>query len=81
MVFSSRMVSEVVQPFWAAFERGEFITGAAEGVGSYRVQDKRTPISRPSLLDSLDRVSVARLGSTPRPLRRHRGCRERHGAL
>jgi transposase, IS30 family len=36
MVFSSRMVSEVVQPFWAAVQRGEFITEAAESVGSYR---------------------------------------------
>ena len=35
------MVSEVVQPFWAALQRGEFITGAAESVGSYRVQGKR----------------------------------------
>jgi hypothetical protein len=35
------MVSEVVQPFWAALQRGEFITGAAEGVGSYRVQGRR----------------------------------------
>jgi DNA-binding CsgD family transcriptional regulator len=41
MVFSSRMVSEVVQPFWAALARGEFISGAAEGVGSYRVQGRR----------------------------------------
>jgi hypothetical protein len=30
MVFSWRMVPEVVQPFWAALQRGEFITGAAE---------------------------------------------------
>ncbi len=36
MVFSSRMVSEVVQPFWAAVQRGEFITEAAESVGTYR---------------------------------------------
>jgi Helix-turn-helix domain len=41
MLFSSRMVSEVVQPFWAAVQRGEFITGAAESVGSYRVQGRR----------------------------------------
>jgi transposase, IS30 family len=41
MVFSSRMVSEVVQPFWDAVQRGEFITGAAESVGSYRVQGRR----------------------------------------
>ncbi len=36
MLFSSRMVSEVVQPFWAALRRGEFITEAAESVGTYR---------------------------------------------
>jgi hypothetical protein len=30
MRFSSRMVSEVVLPFWAALQRGEFITEAAE---------------------------------------------------
>lgn len=41
MLFSSRMVSEVVQPFWDALQRGEFITGAAESVGSYRVQGRR----------------------------------------
>jgi hypothetical protein len=41
MLFSSRMISEVVQPFWAAVQRGEFITGAAESVGSYRVQGRR----------------------------------------
>jgi IS30 family transposase len=35
------MVSDVVQPFWAALQRGEFITEAAESVGSYRVQGKR----------------------------------------
>jgi hypothetical protein len=29
MVFTWRMVPEVIQPFWAALQRGEFITGAA----------------------------------------------------
>ena len=29
--FSERMVSEVVQVFWAAIARGEFITDAAAG--------------------------------------------------
>jgi len=28
VVFTWRMVPEVVQPFWAALQRGEFITGA-----------------------------------------------------
>jgi len=41
MVFTWRMVPEVVQPFWAASQRGEFITGAAEGVGTYRKNGAR----------------------------------------
>jgi hypothetical protein len=41
MVFSGRMISEVVQPFWQALQRGAFITGAAESVGSDRVQGRR----------------------------------------
>jgi len=39
--FSERMRPEVVQPFWAALQAGEFITGAAESVGSYRVKGRR----------------------------------------
>jgi hypothetical protein len=30
------MVPERVQPFWAALQRGEFITDAAAEVGTYR---------------------------------------------
>ena len=41
MVFTWRMVPEVVQPFWAALQRGEFITDAAEGVGTYRMKGAR----------------------------------------
>ncbi len=41
MVFTWRMVLEVVQPFWAALQRGEFITDAAEGVGTYRKKGAR----------------------------------------
>jgi transposase, IS30 family len=41
MVFTERMVPEVIQPFWAALQGGEFITGAAESVGTYRVKGKR----------------------------------------
>ena len=41
MVFTWRMVPEVVQPFWAALQRGEFITDAAEGVGTYRKKGAR----------------------------------------
>ena len=35
-MFSERMRPEVVQPFWAALQAGEFITGAARSVGTYR---------------------------------------------
>ncbi|MDX6708243.1 MAG: hypothetical protein QOI48_4089 [Solirubrobacteraceae bacterium] len=31
--FSDRMVAEVVQTFWAAMQRGEFISDAAAGPG------------------------------------------------
>jgi IS30 family transposase len=41
VVFSDRMRPEVMQPFWAALQRGEFISGAAEGVGTYRVKGRR----------------------------------------
>ena len=39
--FSERMVTEVVQQFWAAMARGEFITGAAAEAGTYRVKGAR----------------------------------------
>ena len=34
--FNEAMVPEVVQPFWEAMQRGEFITDAAEEVGTHR---------------------------------------------
>jgi len=34
--FNDRMVTDVVQTFWAAMQRGEFITGAAADAGTYR---------------------------------------------
>jgi transposase, IS30 family len=40
-VFSDRMRPEVVQPFWAALQAGEFISGAAAAVGTYRVKGRR----------------------------------------
>jgi DNA-binding NarL/FixJ family response regulator len=40
-VFSDRMVPERVQPFWAALQRGEFITDAAAEVGTYRKKGTR----------------------------------------
>ncbi|HEY5342249.1 MAG TPA: IS30 family transposase [Solirubrobacteraceae bacterium] len=39
--FSERMVTEVVQQFWAAMARGEFITDAAAEAGTYRVKGAR----------------------------------------
>jgi transposase, IS30 family len=40
-VFTVLMVPEIVQPFWAAMQRGEFITDAAEEVGTYRKKGAR----------------------------------------
>src|SRR5450631_1066043 len=34
--FNDRMVTDVVQTFWAAMQRGEFITDAASEAGTYR---------------------------------------------
>ena len=36
MRFSDHMVPEVFQTFWAAMQRGEFITDAAAEAGTYR---------------------------------------------
>jgi IS30 family transposase len=41
VMFSERMRPEVTQPFWAALQSGEFITAAAEAVGTYRVKGRR----------------------------------------
>lgn len=37
-VFSERLVPERVQLFWAAMQRGEFLTGAAAQAGTYRAR-------------------------------------------
>src|ERR1700694_3487171 len=39
--FCDRMVTEVVQRFWAAMARGEFITDAAAEAGTYRKKGTR----------------------------------------
>jgi IS30 family transposase len=39
--FSERMVPEIVQVFWAAMARGEFITAAAAEAGTYREKGNR----------------------------------------
>ena len=39
--FTEAMVPEIVQPFWEAMQRGEFITGAAGGGGTYRKKGAR----------------------------------------
>lgn len=40
-MFSGRMVPELVQPFWAALQRGEFISDAAAEIGTYRIKGHR----------------------------------------
>jgi len=39
--FSNAQVAEAVQPFWAALQRGEFISDAAAQAGTYRRQGTR----------------------------------------
>jgi hypothetical protein len=39
--FFARMVPEVVQVFWAAIARGEFVTVAAAQAGTYREMGTR----------------------------------------
>ena len=39
--FFNHMISENVQVFWAALQRGEFITDAAQAAGTYRKQGTR----------------------------------------
>src|SRR5215213_10029135 len=39
--FTDRMLPEIVQPFWAALQRGEFIVDAAAQVGTYRKKGSR----------------------------------------
>jgi hypothetical protein len=39
--FVNAQVPEVVQPSWAALQRGEFIADAAEAAGTYRKQGTR----------------------------------------
>ena len=41
MRFSDHMVPEVFQTFWAAMQRGEFITDAAAEAGTYRQKATR----------------------------------------
>jgi len=43
--FRNHMISENVQVFWAALQRGEFITDAAEAAGTYRKQGMRWVIA------------------------------------
>jgi len=43
--FKNHMISENVQVFWTALQRGEFITDAAEAAGTYRKQGTRWVIA------------------------------------
>ena len=40
-VFTESMINERVQAFWAALQRGEFITDAAAEAGTYRKKGAR----------------------------------------
>ena len=40
-VFTESMINERVQTFWAALQRGEFITDAAAEAGTYRKKGAR----------------------------------------
>jgi hypothetical protein len=44
--FVNAQVREVVQPFWVALQRGEFIADAAVAVGTYRKQGTRDQATR-----------------------------------
>jgi len=71
MVFSDRMVPEVIQPFWAALQRGEFITdeqdltAQRDGLARLGVEPERiyvdhgltgTTRARPGLREALGRL-------------------------
>jgi transposase, IS30 family len=43
--FRNHMISENVQVFWAALQRGEFISDAAVAAGTYRKQGTRWVIA------------------------------------
>jgi len=66
--FSERMVSEMVQTFWAASQRGEFVSDAAAEAGTYRKKGTRwlaaaggvSPAPRPGPERSLSDVRRAR---------------------
>jgi hypothetical protein len=66
--FTNRMDTETFQVFWAALQRGEFISGAAEQVGTYRKQGSRwvagvrrcSPAPRPRSQRALFDVRLAR---------------------
>ena len=34
--FSNQLVAELIQPFWAAWQAGEFMTDASAVAGTYR---------------------------------------------
>jgi len=67
MVFTWRMVPEVVQPFWAALQRGEFITTAAESDPGTPVHAAPSPTSEPSAPGSEDLITPAG-AAAPDPL-------------
>jgi hypothetical protein len=57
--FSDWMVPEVVQTFWAAVQRGEFITDAAAQAGTYRKKGARWLVAAGGVRHRRGRASKA----------------------
>ena len=68
-VFNLRMRPEVVQPFWAALQAGEFITGAAEQAGSYREMGSRWIAAERGIRPASTRASASLRSSSRSPPR------------
>jgi hypothetical protein len=59
--FSDQMVTEVVQRFWAAMQRGEFITDAAAEAGTYRKKGARWLVAAGDLVLDVEQAERAEL--------------------
>ena len=80
--FFRHMISENVQVFWAALQRGEFITDAAEAVGTYRKQGARWVIANGGLRPRRGRHLQARylcFAERERPSGTQRFCGRSNG--
>jgi transposase, IS30 family len=60
--FSDWMIGENQQVFWAAMQRGEFITDAAEQAGTYRKKAARLLVASGGVRPRRGRSRCGRLG-------------------